>query len=202
MWPLNQGVTWGYKEIVVPNIFQGQLIRLRAMEPTDWEEFHKHDRESTDPGYFTDEVWFPASTRVSQDWAEREAKHGPVKDEFRFAIERLDGALVGTLNTHTTNPRCGTFRYGLGLFPEHQRKGYASDAIRLVLRYFFQERRYQKCNVEVYAFNTVSIRLHEALGFTLEGRLRRMIYTGGEFHDALIYGMTREEFDSKWPQAP
>jgi len=36
--------------------------------------------------------------------------------------------------------------------------------------------------------------LHERLGFTLEGRLRRMIYTEGTFHDKLIYGLTQEEF--------
>ena len=56
--------------------------------------------------------------------------------------------------------------------------------------------RYQKVNAEVYAFNEPSMRLHERMGFTLEGRLRRMIYTGGEYHDALFYGMTREEFES------
>ncbi len=34
---------------------------------------------------------------------------------------------------------------------EHQRKGYASEAIRLVLRYFFEELRYQKVNAEYLA---------------------------------------------------
>jgi RimJ/RimL family protein N-acetyltransferase len=47
--------------------------------------------------------------------------------------------------------------------------------------------------VEIHEFNTPSIRLHEQLGFVKEGRLRRMIYTGGRFYDALLYGMTREE---------
>jgi len=28
-----------------------------------------------------------------------------------------------------------------------------------------------------------------------EGRLRRNIYTDGAFHDELIFGLTREEFD-------
>lgn len=179
------------------NIFQGQLIRLRAMEPTDWEAFYQLEAGSTDSGWLTDEIWFPSSTLGSKEWAEREAKREPTKDEFRFAIERLDGVLVGTLNTHTTNPRCGTFMYGLRIFPEHHRLGYGSEAARLLLNYFFAERRYQKCNAEVYAFNAPSIRLHEKLGFTLEGRLRRMIFTGGEYHDALIYGITGEEFKAR-----
>ena len=69
------------------------------------------------------------------------------------------------------------------------------EAIRLVLTYFFQELRYQKCNATVYAFNTSSIKLHESLGFQLEGRIRRNIYTSGQFYDELIYGITREEFE-------
>jgi RimJ/RimL family protein N-acetyltransferase len=111
----------------------------------------------------------------------------------------LDGPFVGTINTHTCDRRCGTFRYGLGILPQHQRKGYASEAIRLVLRYFFEERRYQKVNADVYSFNEPSIRLHESLGFVLEGRLRRVNFTQGQYHDALMFGMTKEEFEgTRW----
>ncbi|HET7095418.1 MAG TPA: GNAT family N-acetyltransferase, partial [Thermomicrobiales bacterium] len=62
------------------------------------------------------------------------------------------------------------------------------------LRYFFDELGYQKAHVHVYAFNAASIRLHERLGFQREGRLRRMLFTGGQFHDVLVYGLTLEEF--------
>jgi RimJ/RimL family protein N-acetyltransferase len=84
--------------------------------------------------------------------------------------------------------------YGLVVAPAYQRRGYGTDAIKIILRYFFHEKRYQKVNAEVFSFNQPSIRLHERLGFTLEGRLRRMVFTGGQFHDALIYGMLKEEF--------
>ena len=81
---------------------------------------------------------------------------------------------------------------------EYWGKGYAGEAIRLVLGYFFDELGYQKCTVDVYAFNTQSVRLHEKLGFKLEGRERRMIYTGGAYHDNLIMGITVEEFRALW----
>lgn len=50
----------------------------------------------------------------------------------------------------------------------HWRRGYASDAICIVLRYYFEELRYQKCTVSVYDFNESSLRLHEWLGFQVE----------------------------------
>jgi RimJ/RimL family protein N-acetyltransferase len=90
----------------------------------------------------------------------------------------------------------GTFRYGLSIVREQRRKGYASEAIHLVLAYFFRELRYQKVNVEVYAFNEPSLRLHLRLGFREEGRLRRMIRTAGAYHDEIILGMTVEEFEA------
>lgn len=178
------------------NIFEGRLVRLRAIEIEDWERAYRWDRSTTDDARASYEIPFPSSRDQTRAWAEREAKNPAYDDSFRFAIERLDGESVGSLNTHTVNKRNGTFMYGLAIAPEYRRGGLASEAIRLVLRYYFWERRYQKVNAEVYAFNTPSIRLHERLGFTLEGRLRRMIYTGGEFHDALQFGMTRDEFES------
>ena len=182
---------------MMPNVYEGKLVRLRAVEPSDWEFFHNWDRETTDEGKLTDEIWFPRSIIGSQAWAEKESLRGAENDAYRFQIETLDKMLVGTINTHSCHLRNGTFGYGLAIHPQQRRKGYASEAIWLVLRHYFHERRYQKCNASAYSFNEPSQRLHERLGFTLEGRLRRIIYTGGEYHDELLYGITREEFEAK-----
>ena len=64
------------------------------------------------------------------------------------------------------------------------------------MRYYFDELRYQKVVAEVYGFNETSISFHESFGFVLEGRLRRMLYTGGVYHDILMFGMTSEEFSA------
>lgn len=177
------------------SVFAGRRVRLRAVETADWEIHYAWDRD-TDDARLNYEIPFPDSREQARAWAENQARRGDQNDAFRFQIERLDGEMVGSLNTHTLNRRCGTFMYGLSVLPQHRRQGYASEAVRLMLRYYFWERRYQKVNAEVYSFNTPSIKLHESLGFTLEGRLRRMIYTGGQFHDVLLYGQTREEFEA------
>lgn len=177
------------------NIFTGNLIRLRGIESEDWEYFYHADREETESARNVDEIWFPNTQARAQQWAEELAKRQMVEnDEYTFVIETPAGVTVGTISTHAVHKRNGTFRYGLAIHPNHRRKGYAAEAIRLVLNYYFNERRYQKVNAEVYSFNTPSIYLHERLGFTLEGCLRRMIYTGGEYHDVLVYGLTKEEF--------
>lgn len=176
------------------SVWEGHRVRLRAIEPSDWEAFGRFDADSEAArhGYW---IPFPRSNEAARRWAEREAMRESDGDNFRFAIETLAGELVGTLNTVDCDRRHGTFGYGIALGREYWRKGYASEAIVLALRYFFGELRYQKVTVRIYAFNEASIRLHERLGFQAEGRLRRMIHTDGQFHDECLFGMTNEEFD-------
>ncbi|MFZ5825505.1 MAG: GNAT family N-acetyltransferase [Bacillota bacterium] len=175
------------------NIWQGSRIRLRAVEPADWIQFYEWhlDSEQARRSYA---VPFPRSREAQERFAAEESLRRPEGDVFRFVIESLEGEFAGTINTHSCDRRSGTFEYGLGVREAYQGKGYATEAIRLVLRYFFQELRYQKCCAHVYSFNEPSIRLHEKLGFQLEGRLRRMVYTGGVYHDELIFGIIAEEF--------
>jgi RimJ/RimL family protein N-acetyltransferase len=178
------------------NIFQGKLVRLRAGEPSEAALFRNNDRDDPDNGRLLYEIRFPEPRfQAEAVGAESRSQDG---DNFAFTIATLDDDVAaGAIGVHHCNLRCGTFMYGISILPEHRRKGYAFEAVNLALRYYFYERRYQKCTAEVYSFNTASARLHERLGFTLEGRLRRMVYTGGAFHDPLFYGITVEEFRSR-----
>jgi len=179
-----------------PNIWQGKIVRLRAIEPEDWEFFHTWnlDSETARRCYF---VPFPSGKERDRRWAADLAVKESENDEFNLAIENQAGELVGIINTHDCSSRNGTFSYGLAVRDGHRRKGYASEAILLVLRYFFLELGYQKVNAGVYAFNEASIRLHERLGFQQEGRLRRMVFTNGRYFDDINFGMTVEEFKDR-----
>jgi len=178
------------------NIWQGEKIRLRGVEPEDWKIFMSWnlDTEAARCSYF---IPFPQSSVDVQKTIQRMAEHRGEDDCYTLVMENRDGALVGIINTHDANRRAGTFSYGVAVQRIYQNRGYAAEAIRLVLGYYFNELRYQKCNVSVYAFNQVSIHLHEKLGFVLEGRLRRCVFTDGQYHDILLYGMTVEEFHAR-----
>ncbi|MFF0826568.1 GNAT family N-acetyltransferase [Brevibacillus sp. NPDC003359] len=54
--------------------------------------------------------------------------------------------------------------------------------------------RYEKVTAHVFAFNERSKRLHEHLGFQLEGKLRNMIDTNGRYYDEYLYGLLKSEF--------
>ena len=175
------------------NFWKGTKVRLRGIEPSDAETLFKWNLDSERARYI-DFLWPPISEAAVRAWAEEQSKHKLENDTFHWLIENHGGEPVGTISTHRCNPHHGTFTYGLDVAREHRRNGYAGEAILLVLKYYFEELRYQKVTVAVYSDNTASIQLHEKLGFQHEGTHRRTIFTRGEYLDTVWYGMTVEEF--------
>lgn len=179
------------------NFWSGEKIRLRAVELNDAGTFFKwssdYDNESD---RFCDEIHFPISYDSMMARVEAMSKREPSNDEFMWIIENKEGSTIGCINTFDCNKKVGTFKYGLGIIREQWGNGYAKDAIKIILKYYFRELRYQKVTVYIYSFNERSIKLHESLGFQNEGRIRRAVFTNGNYYDEVLYGMTCEEFDN------
>ncbi len=175
------------------NVWQGDLVRLRAVEPEDWQVLFEWDQD-TDVMRRSGDLPFPESRERAKKWAAEQALQEGKDDRYRWVVESLSGEFVGMIETHFCNRRHGTFQLGIAVLREHWRKGYASEAIRLVLAYYFRDLRYQKVNAHVFSFNEASLGLFRKLGFRQEGRLRRMVFADGAYHDEVVFGMTAEEF--------
>jgi len=184
------------RDEITASIWQTERVRLRAIEPGDWEVFFRWNQDD-EMARALDRVWFPQSQEAVRRWAEEAALRRPDGDAFHWAIEDREGTVVGAISTHDCDRRNGTFAYGLNVLPEHRRRRFASDAIEVILRFFFRELGYQKVTVQVHAFNQASIRLHECLGFQQEGRLRRVVFTRGRHFDSLVFGLTAEEYNGR-----
>jgi RimJ/RimL family protein N-acetyltransferase len=175
------------------NEFEGKLIRLRAIEPEDAEAAHASGQD-TEMDRLVDATHLPNSRVVARQRAEQAAARDPEADQAELMIETLDGKAVGSLSVGHTDRRNRVFGFGIGLGRDHWRKGYGTEAVVLLLRFYFGELGYQKVDVGVYDFNQPSIRFFEALGFEHEGRRRRAYFTRGKYHDLVLLGMTSEEF--------
>lgn len=176
------------------DFWQGKLVRLRGIEPEDGPLIHEWNRDS-ERARQLDFVWPPISRAAVQRWADEQAQKKLEDDAFHWVIEASSGTPVGGIATHNCNSRNGTFSYGVDIALAHRHQGYATEAIQLVLNYYFAELRYQKVTVSIVSYNEASIALHEKLGFVREGTLRRMSYTRGEYWDVHRYGMTKEEWE-------
>ncbi len=146
------------------SIWRGTRVKLRAVEPDDWVSFDAWNGDDF-TARRSSEIGFPQSKASVKQWTEKIAASKPDNDGFRWMIENLAGEAVGTIVTHSCDRRVGSFMYGLVIGADHQRHGYAREAVQLVLRYYFEELNYQKVTVDVYDHNRASQRFHESLGF-------------------------------------
>ncbi|MEW2624963.1 GNAT family protein [Streptomyces sp. NPDC048106] len=182
------------------DMWTGEKVRLRGVEPGDWEGFRDLARHTVDVRN-SDLVEPPRSDESFRSWTAERAGRPPGGAGFRLVIEALaDGAFAGTSTVGETDSRAGRFRTGIAISRDHRRKGFAAEATELLLTYMFAEQRHHKCEVEVYAFNDASLALYQKLGFVEEGRLRQHEFLAGDFHDVVVLGITADEYWAAHPR--
>ena len=177
--------------------WQGEKVRLRPLRAEDAQQFFINSLDSPSRQVLQLGIELPTTAELLKASLEKHLGCKDVDGLILFVIENLEGANVGGLSFHSRDPKNGIFSFGIGIDRQHQRKGYAEDAVRILLRYAFWERRYQKCNSACVHTNEASIRLHHKLGFLEEGRRRMQVFFDGQYHDDILFGLTREEFDAQ-----
>lgn len=185
------------ESVDMTSIWIGERVRLRGMEPDDAEQFMGFDADTDDKAAVS-RVWPPQPEERYRAGARERAsgRHDP--DNLHLAIEALEtGELVGSISTADADQGHGRFWYAVHIGRPYQRRGYAGDAVRILLGYMFNERRFHKCETGVYSFNEASVALHRKLGFVEEGRQRDHVYIHGRFHDCILFGMRTEEFPAR-----
>jgi RimJ/RimL family protein N-acetyltransferase len=171
----------------------GDHVRLRAPRMEDLDAFTRF--ADSDGDRRAGRTTLPRTLDHARRWLEGLVNADRSDDTTFLVIESREGDVVGSTSVSRADRRNRVFGYGLALLPPYRRKGFGTEAARLLLRFYFDELGYQRCESEVYAFNESSISFHEKLGFVVEGRRRRAVYTQGTYHDALIIGLLREHFD-------
>jgi RimJ/RimL family protein N-acetyltransferase len=183
------------------SIWVGDKVQLRAHEPRDADELplYEHSADQRSSSMIMPPQSRVATRKTFEDAAEK--RLGTDTVEFSLVIARReDDLMVGGINLHGADRINGTFAYGIWIQPEHKGNGYAAEAVVLVLRFMFDERRFQKCEARVYDYNAASLSLHRNLGFVEEGRLRRHLFLAGDYHDEFVFGMTADEFHQLYPK--
>lgn len=128
---------------------------------------------------------------------------GLSKDPTRiqFMIVRLeDNKPIGTIGLSRIDYRNQSAENGpLLIDPSERDRGLALDAARTTVRYIFKELNLHRITLQVYAFNTASLRMVMRVGMRQEGVLRKAAFVNGEFQDVILLGLLREEWQDEGP---
>jgi RimJ/RimL family protein N-acetyltransferase len=132
-------------------------------------------------------MWWPQKSRM-----EREKEYdNPPPDSRTFFIEKEDGAKIGWI---------GHFLFGnlleifYSLLPSERKKGYCSEAVRIMVDYLFLSRELVRIQATTDVNNLASQRVLEKAGFKKEGTIRRSAFIRGKWRDGCLFSILREEW--------
>jgi len=81
-------------------------------------------------------------------------------------------------------------------------KGYATEAMHLIIEYGFNQLNLNMIYLAVVAFNERAAALYKRVGFVEEGRLRQRVYRDGSYHDELSMSMLKTEWLARSGSTP
>jgi ribosomal-protein-serine acetyltransferase len=139
-------------------------------------------------------------------WMPREFTVEDAAGRIRVGLERLasaaglltgifdGGVLVGCVALFHVEPRTHTGELGYWISEGTEGRGLVTKACHAIVDYAFEDLGLRRLEIKCAAGNTRSAAVAVRLGFTLEGRLRRVEPVGEVWDDLLVYGLLADEW--------
>jgi RimJ/RimL family protein N-acetyltransferase len=137
----------------------------------------------------------PLNSVREREWIESLGKN--TTDYVFGVVVRQGDRLIGTVGLHQVDLVNRGAMLGISIGDRAwQGRGYGREAIRLVLKYAFEELNLNRVGLAVFADNWRAIRTYQKVGFVQEGCLRQAQYRNGRYQDAYRFGMLRSEWEA------
>lgn len=136
--------------------------------------------------------WIPENLEEVHDFiAHKIAKEFNQLDTwFQLAIVLKESyELIGDLGLHFLESE--VVELGATIAKDHHGKGYATEALKAVIDYLFNQVGKQKIKASVDPRNKASIAMIEKLGFKKEAHYKKSFFLRGEWVDDVIYGLIK-----------
>ena len=165
-------------------VLEGKAVNLRLLERedlpllADW---------SNNPEFFGEFIWFPQTSKA--EWEKRYDSLAP--DTKWFFIEKKDGAKIGTMFHFLSG---NLMEIGYILVPSERKKGYASEAVKIIVDYLFLSKELVRVQAFTDVNNFASQKVLEKAGFKKEGIIRKNSFIRGEWKDGCLFSIIREEW--------
>lgn len=138
----------------------------------------------------------PHPFQTAAEAAEEYKKKERSADKQLFVIVReKDNHPVGIIRFFNMNHLNRSAELGMLIDPDEHRKGFGSEAIRVLARWLFRTRDLNKVYANTSSLNKGAVGMLEKAGFKRDGTLRHHYYYDGELHDGYHYSLLRYEFD-------
>lgn len=167
------------------NYLYNDRIYLRAVEPEDLDVMYHIENHPTlwGIGSFT----VPYSRYALKEYIENSCNDIYADKQLRLMIvKRDDNVVIGTIDITDYSPMHSRGGVGIAVLEDYRRKGYAADALRLLLKYAFGFLHLKQLYAHVPADNIPSVKLFTSCGFRQSGLLKGWLRAEDTFKDVLL----------------
>lgn len=136
------------------------------------------------------------SLDMARDFISRSNKAAEAKELLGFGIYCTD-VLIGSVGFVYFDWKAARTEIGYWIDRGYEGKGIVSKGCKALLDLAFNELELNRVEIRCSSRNVKSVAIPKRLGFKLEGHLRQSEFRNGEFHDFLIFGLLRSEWQGK-----
>jgi RimJ/RimL family protein N-acetyltransferase len=183
---------------IATQLFESQDIRFG---PIDYEKDPEIESKWTHNAEFMRLYDFeparPMSAAIEKKQYEKlEKKIEEDKNLYHFMIRaKVDDRLIGKAMINRIEWANGGCQIRLGIgSAEDRRKGYGTQAAKMLLRFTFAELNMFRVTAQVAEYNAGAIALVKKLGFTEEVRRRQSLEREARRWDLLVFGLLKDEW--------
>ena len=176
-------------------MFTGEKVRLREYRREDVQLAQAYINDYEVKRLLHPGIPYPYTYEDEMKWFEN---NSATKDIYSFAIETLeDNKYIGGCGINNIDWKNSVAVVGIFIGDKNYwGKGYGTDAMKILVSFIFDQLNIHKIKLHVFSFNQRAIRSYEKCGFKTEGILRDEIFKDGKYHDDIVMGILREEYES------
>ena len=175
-----------------------ERLILRPLGSGDFDAFYSYGSVPENMTYMIFGPYTPETAKRYLEIVDKWWKDDPPKI-YEFAVTLKDsGKMIGNCGLYMDDDRRATGMLGWCEHRDYWNKGYATEFVRALLKFGFEDLNLHRIHAECNAANTASAKVMERVGMRREGHFIENRYDRvGEqkmWYDEYFYGILREEY--------
>lgn len=143
--------------------------------------------------------WIPETIKDAEAFIAKVAKQANVPETWfqLVLIEPATQQIIGDIGLHFPDSDNWQVELGCTIDKLYQGKGFATEALELVMDYLFNVLNKHRIITSIDPANSSSIKLVERLGFRKEAHFVQSLLINGQWHDDLIYAILEKDWNTR-----
>ena len=184
-------------------MIQGKQVYLRGLEREDLKILHAMMNDEEVMRWARSKPDNTVSMEELEKEYEGELKGDNSRRRTFVIVQRATRKVIGWATIRWWRPFQTTADIGIAIAERGLRgKGIGGEVNLLLTKLAFEQYNMHKVELWTRGDNPAAIRSAEKNGYKIEGKTRETVYFDGKFHEGVMMGILREEYEKANPRAP